>query len=1054
MIVISIVISALFMLHTYSGAQEEKKQREKIEVDGYWYTKFRSYGASGNETRFLSQEGLFTYGGRVEQGTNLSVSLSIGDRLSLMGRVYDLPYQERTMTFDLKAGLTHVTLGDFVASLEGGAFSNFSKKITGTMIKYQTKRLRLSALTSEAKSVTRTESFRGRNIKGPYDLRGIDLIPERLQVKLNGVVLTPDQYIIDPIQGNITFYDIIRPDDIVVITYEQQFRVTLGAGNITGVAGEYSGRSGRWNLHIAHLVEEASRQVQSALRTVSDETPEISGRELRLVKIQEDNGLLVRRGTQTTETIKKNGQTLIKYKDYNVTQGAGGMDLDDLIGFEAVGVFILEELPEADDVFTVSYTYYPDSVLYFYADEIVEIIDNTHALLQNRTIYYGTEKVEGCYQISPQNCPDILVREGINGYTVDENTNTIYLLGDAGTKYSYLRVTYRTYPSALPGSSLYDHTVTDFGIEYKLSDAISLRTDYALSESDVSSKPIQVLGMALANITAELKCPSAVTPDPCVFSLGQKNVLPDSDRIYFNDMSSPDAVKRRYVDYTINYDKGEVTFTKTIPAATTIIVDYNYSPQEIGIASGHILRFSSSYKGAKTRLNLTSQNANTYFTPIGSETNIETSRLTFSGEHTFSSHLKLNMDMLSTDTALDVLGINQQSDRKKRFELNYSTTRIPKFVLTYGKRSVSDDYLAPRTDSDETLQGMQFSLPVPFIEGCSFDWEWENKDFNELSPIATTPDSDTTRKTIGINYKRGKNFSMAGHFGTTHYNSQTFDGAAYTTTTKADNIDLKYRPIKLMDIGAKIDKQQLSDSRPAVGGSEVNATTIRMSFMPFWRVTGLNVIISKQDRPSMNTPAVSTSSTTYTGSIRVSQSVSFSPTYTITRSSVGVSSSSRGKTANNMLEYRPPGKPYFVNFSSQSGTSTTISGTAASTNSTSRNQINFGYYPAKKFSLISTLENEETRSSGAGGTFRTSLFSITADHKPSERKKHTFRYSTTKRSGTIAERYTLFNFGLSYKLSKVFSWELSWRRTLYSSPINPDQGFLGNLLETSLKAEF
>ena len=199
-LVVLILISALFLLNIrsmgqgdentmkgeiktidgYGTGQGEGKRagKEKVELSGYWYTKMRSYGASGNKGRFLSQEGLYTYGGRIEQGSDLTLLLQFGERLNLMGRVFDLPYQERSMTFDLNAGLVHVRLGDFVASLEGGEFSNFSKKITGTMVEYKTNRLKLTGLTSQVKSTTKTESFRGRNIKGPYDLRGTDLIIE------------------------------------------------------------------------------------------------------------------------------------------------------------------------------------------------------------------------------------------------------------------------------------------------------------------------------------------------------------------------------------------------------------------------------------------------------------------------------------------------------------------------------------------------------------------------------------------------------------------------------------------------------------------------------------------------------------------------------------------------------------------------------------------------------------------------------------------------------------------------------------------------------------
>ncbi|MFH1539727.1 MAG: hypothetical protein ABIH66_12290, partial [bacterium] len=251
--------------------EKRKRFRELIKIKGFWYTKMRNYSASGNEYRFESSTGLTTRGNRIEQGTSLSVLMKLGKRLSLDGDVYDMPYQERKMKFGVTSGNLKGTMGDFTATLKGGAFTSFSKKITGAMIEYNTNRSYITFLSSKPKSVTKTETFRGRNIKGPYDLKGVELIPERVIVRKNGEVLSSDEYILEPFQGDITFTEIITPDDLITVTYEQTFQVSIDTGNIVGLGAGYKSKSGKWSLQAAQLKQEAARSVTTGIQPVTDE---------------------------------------------------------------------------------------------------------------------------------------------------------------------------------------------------------------------------------------------------------------------------------------------------------------------------------------------------------------------------------------------------------------------------------------------------------------------------------------------------------------------------------------------------------------------------------------------------------------------------------------------------------------------------------------------------------------------------------------------------------------------------------------------------------------
>ncbi|MEW5947011.1 MAG: hypothetical protein AB1742_12520 [bacterium] len=1035
-----------------SGQKDER--RERISVDGYWFTKFREYGASGNESRFLSQEGLLTYGSRMEQGADMSILFEFGRSLRLSGRVYDLPYREREMTFDLSSGHLKATLGDFVASLQGGAFANFSKKITGTMLEYRTGRAAATFVTSEVKSLTKTESFRGRNIKGPYDIRGVELIPEKIQVKINGEIIPASEYVLEPFQGDITFFEVITPSDYVTITYEQTFRTVLGVGNITGYGAEYGARNKRWKIGATRIVQEASRAVHSLIEQVASEpaAPDpLDPTLLALPTLRTNNGLLVRSDGRTTETIVRNGVTLEKYNDYNVANTSEGAA--ELLGLEAQGFFRLASVPSATSSFTVSYLYYPESITGGSDDEVLTIDTLTNdAVFREATVYYGSEEIRGCNSEteSIDSCGKIFTRE-VDYYVVESENRAIFK-NTSYTLYNVIKARYRTYPAFLPSGSLFDQTVTNYGAEYRASDKLAVRADLAISNADIAAKPIQVFGRIIGAAAAEITCPSGAAPDPCTFSLGNTDVSTDSDRVYFNDVTSLDAIRTRHADYTVNYDVGEITFLKSIPAGTTIIADYSYTPPEVGVEKGHIIRTNLDYKTRKTSLNLLTQNANTFFTPIGGEANLETSRLNLTGAHSFSDGLRARFSFLSLDTALDVLGANKTKNTQQRMEISYSSRKIPSLTLTRGSRTLSDDYAAPRVDSRETVTGLQASLPVPYVKNTSFDLGWEKTEFTEDSLLSATPDSETSKRVIGVHHKRGKKLTADARFTTSSYDSATVTGEQYTTTISGRNVKITYVPAALVSLNASVDKQTTSDSRPSTQGEEINSTTLTIRTNPIWRLQFLSLSHSKRDRPSLNTPSSSTTSTTYASSLKLSPSANLNPSHTVTTTSVG-GSGSRSRIATYELEFRPAGRPYNLTLSTQKSTSDSSSGSLQTSRSVTRNQARGSWYPSGKLSFITSLEKEKS-SSGSAGSYDGTLMNFKVTHKPSEKKTQWLIYNVIDRTGAIGERYATWTVGLSHRVTKLLVWNFEWRRSSFGSSADGSQNFTGTKMETELKAEF
>lgn len=1052
--------------------EKRKRFKELIKIKGYWYTKMREYSASGNQHRFESTAGLTTYGNKVEQGTSLSVLFRLGKRLSLDGDVYDMPYQERQMRFGATTGHLRATMGDFVATLQGGAFANFSKKITGAMFEYKTNRSHLTFLSSEPKSVTRSESFRGRNIRGPYDLKGVELIPERVKVRMNGEAMSPDQYILEPFQGDITFAEIITPDDLIEVTYEQTFQVSLDTGSITGIGGGRKSKNGKWAWQFAQLKQEAASSVTTGIEPVPAETPTVTtvpnadGQYiLKLAEIGETAGkrkLLVRFGNDpfnTTESITKNGAALDYPDDYNVPGNADaatyltrGRDLE----YRTRGEFVLKDPPVAGDSFSVSYSYYPSSSIQCYQDEPIPVDVDGTAHFANRTVYYGTERLVSCTGNDPltltcQNVP-LNRHDTLDGYEIDENTNTIYLHGPAANNITYLKAEYYcTYPASLPSGSIYDKSVTSFTVNYTPSAALTVKTDYAVSEADVSAKPISVYGKVLITVAANIACPSAIDPDPCAISLRDTDITPDTERIYFNDVTSADNMQTRHTDYTIDYDTGTLNFTTDIPAGTVIIADYSRQPPELGIRDGHIFRVDSSYKKRRLKLNYKTQRADTFFTNIGGESNLEVENDQLAGACALSDRLNFRFDLFKQRNALDTLGANHQTNRKSRYQIRYSSPRIKNFSYFTYKRKVNDDYPVSRTDFTETSNGFAVGLAAPFIKNLNLTYDRQKSERSDDAPLSTSPDSDTLQQGLGLTYKLGK-LDATAKFGTNRRTSTDYAGAPYSITTDTSNVNLRY-DFNLFRTSTSLDKQQTTDTRPGGEGSSVQSTRVSLETRPFWRVQSLRVNHSRQDRPAVNTPTTSTTSTSCAAPIRISPDLQLTTSYVVTRNSVGGSSNSRSTNTSHTLEYRPPGRPYHVIYTTSRSNTTSTSAGSSSTTSSSRNQINAGYTPGGPWAHSASLQSETT-SSGSVGSYKSSILTFVSRYSPSERKKYSLQYNQTRRSGTIAERFTTYNFGLDYIISKLLSWKFNWKRNRYNNTKNPSQNFTGDLMETELRATF
>lgn len=1062
---------------TAPTAKRPPRLEEIIRLKGFWYTKWRESRASGNSMRFESGSGLSSYGNKIEQGSSITVEASVGKSFTLDGSVYDMPYQERQMKFGLRAGNLKATLGDFTATLDGGAYANFSKKITGAMLEYTTNNYGATIITSQPRSATKTETFRGRNIKGPYDLKGVDLIAEKVQVKKNGEVVSAGSYILEPYQGDITFDEIITPDDIITVTYEQAFQIALDTGSITGFSGWYKARSGKWETQIARLQQESGRSAQSGIQSVTDEPH--TGQEIVNSRVDMGGGvyqyrltltsvginvdpsqsrLIVRFGgtMTTTESITKNGAALVSGVDYNVI-APDGIDSGTMVsrGTElrnkAYGIFVLRDPPAATDTFSMSFSYYPASSIHLFTDEVVPVELNGTAFLPNRTVYYGSELLYGCPNSDGTNCdPAPLARESeTNGYIIDEMTNTIYLRG-AAAGFPYIKAVYYTYPAFLPSGSLYDKSVTSLTTKYTPSAKLNFKLDFARSESDISGKPIDVFAQVVATVQADTQCPSNAAPNPCLLPLGRTDISPESDRVYFNDVSSRNSAKVRHTDYRIDYDTGTISLIKSVPAGTVILADYSYTPPNIGIQEGRIFKLSSSYTGKKLSLTLDEHHGDTFFSQIGGESNFDTGSRAINGAYTFSEGLKFNFSTFDQETAVDVLGMNHQFNSRRRYAVDYSSARISSLKLFTSERTMSDDYAAPRTDMKETSNGMALRFMVPWVKNLDFGITRQS-DKSASGPVANaSPGSRTDTQNIQLAYRLGK-LDLNSAFGRTRRDTADYNGSTFSVTTKTRNIGLKY-DFSFFRLTADVNRQQSGDSRPDGERSVVNNTRMSASTRPFWRIESFTINHTRSDRPSINTPSTSSTTTSYSAPVRISPDLQMAANHTTANSSVGGSNSKNTNTSWK-FDYRPPGKPWNASFSISDNKTKSASASSSISTKSARKDLLVAWRPNDKWGYNVGFMTENT-ASGASGKYGSNVLTFATRFEPSERKSYSFQYNLTKRKGDLPEQFRTINFTLAYKISKLLDWNFGWKRNVYRNSRLSRENYSGDLMETELRANF
>jgi hypothetical protein len=154
--------------------------------------------------------------------------------------------QGQKWTVDVAQGPWTLRFGDIQGRLlNTNRFLPFDRSLHGLEAGYQSGRLAIRAIQSQARGSARTVTITGTNSPGPYYLQNSQLIPgsERVQVDGQDMRLGQD-YVVNYELGSITFVDRAIPlTSTIVVTYEA-FGVNARRGVVEGAGMSYD--MGSW----------------------------------------------------------------------------------------------------------------------------------------------------------------------------------------------------------------------------------------------------------------------------------------------------------------------------------------------------------------------------------------------------------------------------------------------------------------------------------------------------------------------------------------------------------------------------------------------------------------------------------------------------------------------------------------------------------------------------------------------------------------------------------------------------------------------------------------
>ncbi|HOC93572.1 MAG TPA: hypothetical protein PKH33_14555 [bacterium] len=1038
------------------------KKELDIALKGYRYALYRAYGASGNERQFLSTKGLINRGASMEQASDLNITATYGKELSLTGNLSESPNIERKMRFDLGTGGHKASFGLFSPDFRSGSLATLNKEINGVAAQYNSKKYEADFVVSQSKSSTKSVSFNGDNTHGPFSLNSFQILENSESVTLNGQVLAADKYYIEYYVGQITFCNpsdstdcmTIKRSDTVQVNFEERLVLSLNAGAITAFSVKRN-LSESGSIGFARVSQEAQRSRQQVLAADTlmltgasvSSTPEGSFILLNCGAGQYHPGDRFCFVLDTSLKIYKNGAPLTKSADYSL-DSAGYME----------GVIKILGSYEQDDIFSVEYLYYVrDQIKPVLNEKLVYDGDDIYPLTQGlpRRIYPGSELafngVELCSNaecLPPESIPE-------SSYIIDHIDNHIRITDAAYNPSGFdewLRVSYFAVPATGGADeSDYDHTVYQvFGTA--AAGPVNFKFEYGRSESDVSNNPVSVVNEKLVRAPVEAVCPT-VSGQPsgdCFFKLRNTNIVELSETVTWSENDQPLFAGR---DYEMDYASGAITFRNNIAFApeTVLYASYRYLPDiEEGIVSANASRVSAETRMLGYTLQMKSESTDVFFSPLGGNNTLETSRADFSVSGSPAPNVALNVTTSRFKVAKDIYGTHSDDNR----QLSVSTRWSPGLYSVgyeYARDTTRDNAPAPETDTERAAHTFTVGTAGLWRPGLKLDYSLSKEDFDDRAGSA--PNRSTTSGAFAAQYRKDNTFDLKAVFKSSGTDSFGV-GVPYSTTTNSRSAILTYYPAELITVTADINSQRVSDTRATAGNNGKDSTGVSIVALSRGRLQSVSLNMTKQSFPAYNTGGGSSySSTSLASQYLLTSALMFSPTVRMFQTdSSGSSSDSISKIAK--LEYRPQDKP-FEAVLTREWSDTTATSASGSADDSGADIFSFDLKYKRSSKTVFVYRFGRTDMSGATSSSQNTTNTFMVERVPSETKKFNLSYYTLDTDSADSTSQSSLQFESSIKMSKILSWKTTFNKTSFSSSRDPESNdYSGYLMETKLQADF
>lgn len=1048
---------------------EKAERRLELNLKGYHYLKYRTWGASGNEGVFINDSSLMTYGRRLEQATDLTVEADFQNKFKLGGKVYRMPAQEQDMLFNFEAGKLKATMGEFPSTFRSFELSPFAKKLSGGEVIYKTNKIDIGGVFSESKSASKSQAFTGNGTWGPYRINAIEILPGSESVQINGQSLSADQYAIDYFIGKITFCSkdtppecrVISGSDRVQITYEQKMLMALKGGAITGLGAAYRPGGGYLKeVGFSWLSEDAAASEQAVF---VENTFSITSAELLAQTAVTDRMPTDATPTQTIVLpappdarfypwlLLRAGFEEVKLNEAALTSGAGYeiRSPDDY----AVGVVRLLAPPSVAgaDVYSVNYVYYDHALAGRQENEAITDVSELEGFqyrVEKPYIYPGTETLRQCPQSDPcrNTCPDIQI-----DYDVSQENNLIIFHGSVADILltDQICLTYIYVPAEAPQAARFAHSALDVMTSWEFGKALKLEYEFARSEADVSGVTVQVVREPVTRFETAQTCVPGVDTGGCVYELLNDNIVSGSDRIAVSVSDQPLTAGR---EYFLDIDTGRLRFASaTFATGTVVWADYQYRPPvDVGIKTGSASRLRASGSKGIFSFELKKKTAETFFSPLGGNTSLETGRTEMSINAQPSEGLSFGWRKSDYARAEDVFEFSSVTTRSTEYTIDYADGILKSSTIKLASETSADNRPTRVTDYSRDTRSFAAEADAPFMKGLTITLGHDAEDYSERTGASNSSDAKTM--SWGFTYEPSSQGGLSIDADFTNNKTNYTGASAYSTANSARYIAFDYSPFKLLMLSGEINSQRVSDTRPGSQASGVDSSAVQISARPFWRVSSFSAGITQEDYPGQASGRTKVRNSTYTMTMNVSRGLTFTPTFSRSLSLITGSGASKSDNDSYKFEYRPQGRRYEFMFMLQNGKD---KGSAGASSKTKRENFEAKYEFSDAVNTLFKYDKTSRTGSAGGAADSTRMLNLYLNYLPSD--NWTLSTRMERANNTNGEsRSNRRNIYLTsdMKVSKTMTWTLEYQIKKYTNAANSELNYRGSILETKLQADF